>query len=99
MIRAISSVGSEHLVYTEGVGGSSPSSPTFQIMKACSTLCCKLFLFSGCKQCFLFLKGVIIDIDYNFWITIILGGVGGVGGGIFGPLIIKVVKEERMVEG
>jgi len=65
-------------------------------MKACSTLCCKLFLFSGCKQCFLFLKGVIIDIDYNFWITIILGGVGG---GIFGPLIIKVVKEERMVEG
>ena len=43
-----------------------------------------------------------MDIDYNFWITIILGGVGGVGGvggGIFGPLIIKVVKEERMVEG
>jgi hypothetical protein len=27
-IRAISSVGSEHLVYTEGVGGSNPSSPT-----------------------------------------------------------------------
>lgn len=26
--RAISSVGLEHLVYTEGVGGSSPSSPT-----------------------------------------------------------------------
>jgi hypothetical protein len=26
--RAISSVGSEHLVYTEGVGGSNPSSPT-----------------------------------------------------------------------
>lgn len=26
--RAISSVGSEHLVYTEGVGGSSPSLPT-----------------------------------------------------------------------
>ena len=40
-----------------------------------------------------------MDKDYNFWITIILGGVGGVGGGIFGPLIIKVVKEERMVEG
>ena len=37
-----------------------------------------------------------MDKDYNFWITIILGGVGG---GIFGPLIIKVVKEERMVEG
>ena len=28
IIRAISSVGSEHLVYTEGVGGSNPSSPT-----------------------------------------------------------------------
>ncbi len=27
-IRAISSVGSEHLVYTEGVGGSNPSAPT-----------------------------------------------------------------------
>ncbi len=27
-LRAISSVGSEHLVYTEGVGGSNPSSPT-----------------------------------------------------------------------
>ena len=26
--RAISSVGSEHLVYTERVGGSNPSSPT-----------------------------------------------------------------------
>ena len=26
--RAVSSVGSEHLVYTEGVGGSSPSPPT-----------------------------------------------------------------------
>ena len=28
LIRAISSAGSEHLVYTEGVGGSNPSSPT-----------------------------------------------------------------------
>jgi DNA-binding response OmpR family regulator len=27
-LRAISSAGSEHLVYTEGVGGSNPSSPT-----------------------------------------------------------------------
>ena len=27
-IGAISSAGSEHLVYTEGVGGSNPSSPT-----------------------------------------------------------------------
>ena len=27
-LRAISSVGSEHLVYTEGVGGSNPSLPT-----------------------------------------------------------------------
>jgi hypothetical protein len=26
--REISSAGSEHLVYTEGVGGSNPSSPT-----------------------------------------------------------------------
>ena len=29
-IRAISSAGSEHLVYTEGVGGSNPSSPTIR---------------------------------------------------------------------
>ena len=28
LIRAHSSVGSEHLVYTEGVGGSNPSAPT-----------------------------------------------------------------------
>ena len=28
LIGAISSAGSEHLVYTEGVGGSNPSSPT-----------------------------------------------------------------------
>ena len=28
VIRALSSVGSEHLVYTEGVGGSNPSAPT-----------------------------------------------------------------------
>ncbi len=28
LTRAISSAGSEHLVYTEGVGGSNPSSPT-----------------------------------------------------------------------
>ena len=27
-VRAISSVGSEHLVYTQGVGGSNPSLPT-----------------------------------------------------------------------
>ena len=27
-IRAVSSVGSEHLVYTQGVGGSNPSPPT-----------------------------------------------------------------------
>ena len=27
-LRALSSVGSEHLVYTEGVGGSNPSAPT-----------------------------------------------------------------------
>ena len=27
--RALSSVGLEHLVYTEGVGGSNPSAPTF----------------------------------------------------------------------
>ena len=27
--RALSSVGSEHLVYTQGVGGSNPSAPTF----------------------------------------------------------------------
>ena len=27
-IRAISSAGSEHLVYTQRVGGSNPSSPT-----------------------------------------------------------------------
>lgn len=27
-VRALSSVGSEHLVYTQGVGGSNPSAPT-----------------------------------------------------------------------
>ena len=31
--RAISSAGSEHLVYTEGVGGSNPSSPTTFLKK------------------------------------------------------------------
>ena len=31
--RAISSAGSEHLVYTEGVGGSNPSSPTKLLKK------------------------------------------------------------------
>ena len=31
--RAISSAGSEHLVYTEGVGGSNPSSPTKKLLK------------------------------------------------------------------
>ncbi len=30
--RAISSVGSEHLVYTQGVGGSTPSSPTHYLL-------------------------------------------------------------------
>ena len=34
-VRAISSVGSEHLVYTEGVGGSNPSLPT-DFLKASS---------------------------------------------------------------
>ena len=33
IIRAISSAGSEHLVYTEGVGGSNPSSPTKKLSK------------------------------------------------------------------
>ena len=33
--RVISSVGSEHLVYTEGVGGSNPSSPTFKLLHIC----------------------------------------------------------------
>lgn len=30
-----------------------------------------------------------MDIDYDFWITIILGGISG---GIFGPLIVKLLK-------
>ena len=30
LFRAISSAGSEHLVYTEGVGGSNPSLPTIR---------------------------------------------------------------------
>ena len=33
--RAISSAGSEHLVYTEGVGGSNPSSPTKKLQQKC----------------------------------------------------------------
>ena len=40
--RAVSSVGSEHLVYTEGVGGSSPSPPTQN--KAQKPLRCRGFL-------------------------------------------------------
>lgn len=32
-----------------------------------------------------------MDIDYDFWITIILGGVSG---GIFGPLIVKWVQKK-----
>ena len=39
--RAISSAGSEHLVYTQRVGGSNPSSPTKEDNK-----CCPLFCFS-----------------------------------------------------
>ena len=41
--RAVSSVGSEHLVYTEGVGGSSPSPPTqnkAQKPLRCRGFCC-----------------------------------------------------------
>ena len=37
-IGAISSAGSEHLVYTEGVGGSNPSSPTKLLKKLRSFL-------------------------------------------------------------
>ncbi len=33
--REISSAGSEHLVYTEGVGGSNPSSPTKEAAGDC----------------------------------------------------------------
>ena len=54
---AISSVGSEHLVYTEGVGGSNPSLPTIQTF----TIFVKVFL---CLQfyCtnFLFLKHILL---------------------------------------
>lgn len=32
-----------------------------------------------------------MDIDYDFWITIILGGVFG---GISGPLIVKRLKKK-----
>ena len=32
-----------------------------------------------------------MDIDYDFWITIILGWVFG---GIFGPLIVKRLKKK-----
>jgi len=32
-----------------------------------------------------------MDIDYDFWITVILGGVFG---GIFGPLIVKWLKKK-----
>ena len=38
-LRAISSVGSEHLVYTEGVGSSSLSSPTTKAKRSLYTLC------------------------------------------------------------
>ena len=32
-IRALSSAGSEHLVYTQRVGGSNPSAPTKEVQK------------------------------------------------------------------
>jgi hypothetical protein len=54
-MRAISSVGSEHLVYTERVGGSNPSSPTtiqlyiiikyIKTMKTCKLRLCRFFIF------------------------------------------------------
>jgi hypothetical protein len=42
-IRAISSAGSEHLVYTEGVGGSNPSLPT-KLLKKLRSFFLYLFL-------------------------------------------------------
>ena len=42
LTRAISSAGSEHLVYTEGVGGSNPSSPTKNSIRNGVFLCPKL---------------------------------------------------------
>jgi Na+/glutamate symporter len=32
-----------------------------------------------------------MDIDYDFWITVIIGTVGG---GIFGPLIVKWLQKK-----
>ena len=47
--RALSSVGSEHLVYTQRVGGSNPSAPTERKTKT-------VFLFLFSPIVFLFLK-------------------------------------------
>jgi hypothetical protein len=45
-LRAISSVGSEHLVYTERVGGSNPSLPT----KVNPTRNSRIFLYSKLRE-------------------------------------------------
>lgn len=36
-----------------------------------------------------------MDIDYDFWITVILGTAGG---GIFGPLIVKWLKNNKWLK-
>ena len=53
--RVISSVGSEHLVYTEGVGGSNPSSPTFKLLHICRSFFFGIYKCSPvCHLCILY---------------------------------------------
>ena len=60
-IRAISSVGSEHLVYTERVGGSNPSLPTsITILMNFSS---GFFVFKKSEACFLFFKNKKDDLS------------------------------------
>jgi hypothetical protein len=46
LFRAISSAGSEHLVYTEGVGGSNPSSPTKNSIRNNGVFLCLIVLWN-----------------------------------------------------
>ena len=63
-LRAISSAGSEHLVYTEGVGGSNPSSPTIRDKE--EIFCFVSFLF---LSIYLFMCKVlqVINGSYYWW--------------------------------
>ena len=54
-IRALSSAGSEHLVYTQRVGGSNPSAPTKEVQKNLFFILSTLIVFQKvCKFQFIY---------------------------------------------